>query len=429
MRPRPSRTAEIRALARSDQAAAEVMLETFISGLFGIPVTGLKINRDQYSLNSLNGFFRSGDGDFFFKFHQEEGEELMRGEYYRAEILARAGLPVDQPVHLSALPGEQLLVYRRRTDRRFSDVLLELDHAASPEAIARVAGAEARLNDRLLACATASLHPITPEESAAEPIHRLFHERLIDQPSGRYPGGRLARFYVGRRFAFPAGVSLHWDEISTAAPVINGVEHRRSLGALFDLAHRLYAPEGLATAGGIIAHGDAHNANVWYQPGDPDSLALFDPAFAGDRVPALLAEVKSTFHNVFAHPFWLYDPDIAARHFTAAVRLEAGRLHIDTDWRPNLVREALLQAKARHYWKPWLAHLAEERILPADWEEVIRVGLFLCPTLVMNLNAGEGAERHNPVSSAVGLAVALSAGSAPVAGRDVFTDFFDEVRP
>jgi hypothetical protein len=93
------------------------------------------------------------------------------------------------------------------------------------------------------------------------------------------------------------------------------------------------------------------------------------------------------------------------------------------------VRKALLVTKARHFWKPWLAHLALKDMLPSDWEDVIRIGLFLCPTLVMNLNAGEGAERHYPVSSAIGIAVALAAGSAPMSGRDIFTDFFDSVRP
>ncbi len=430
MNPQSSRTAEIRAVARHDRAGAEALLEAFIAGLFDIAVSNLKINLDQYSLNSLNGFFRSGAQEFFFKFHQEEGEDQMRGEYYRADILARAGLPVDQPVHISTLPGEQLLVYKRRSDPRFSDVLLELDDTGDPTAIARAGAAEADLNDHILSCAIDSLQPVTPEDSANEPIHRLFYERLIDQPGGEYPGGRLARFYVGRRFAFPGGLSLIWADIHDARPIINGVAHGRSLGAMFDLAHSRFAPESLADAGGIVAHGDAHNANVWYERGAAtDRLAFFDPAFAGDKVPSLLAEVKSTFHNIFAHPFWLYDPDIASDRFDATVRLVGNCLHIDTDWAPSAVRKALLETKAQHFWKPWLAHLKRQGLLPDDWEDVIRIGLFLSPTLVMNLNAGEGAERHNPISSAIGLAVALAAGSAPVVGRDMFSDFFDRIRP
>lgn len=422
-----SRTAEIRAVAQQDAPRAEAMLTTLIADLFAIPVEGLRINHDQYSLNSLNGFFSSDGSDFFFKFHQEEGEELMRGEYYRADILSRAGLPVDQPVHISTLPGEQLLVYRRRADPRFSDVLFALDQQPDAVALDRAAQAEAGLNDQILACARTSLSPIKPAQSRAEPIHRLFHERLIDPVSGQYPGGRLADFYVGKRFELP-GAALNWTDLARARPVLNGTEHTRSFGEMFDLAHARYAPERLADAGGIVAHGDAHNANVWYERGGPsDRLSFFDPAFAGDHVPALLAEVKSTFHNIFAHPLWLYDPDLAQTRYTASARFDGTRMAIDTNWTPGPVRERLLSVKIRHFWKPWLAELALRDMLPEDWQDVIRIGLFLSPTLVMNLRAGAG--RHNPTSSAIGLFVALSAGAPPLSGSDIFTEFFAEVAP
>ncbi|WBU61265.1 hypothetical protein [Paracoccus albus] len=424
----PSRTAQIRATAQHDPASAESMLEKLIAELFDIPVSDLRINRDQYSLNSLNGFFDSGDDRFFFKFHQEEGEEAMRGEYYRADILSRAGLPVDQPVHMSTLPGEQVLVYRRRQEPRFSDVLFDLDQLPDPAAMHRAAAAEAELNDRLLYSAIVSLRPISPQGSRAEPIHRLFHERLIDPETGQYPGGRLARFYVGKTFEFPGGVTLDWPAFRDARPVLNGLEYTRSFGEMIDLAHARYAPDQLADAGGIVAHGDAHNANVWYEAGrEADRLAFFDPAFAGDKVPSLLAEVKSTFHNIFAHPFWLYNPELAAERYSAHAAFSGGRLAIETDWSPGPVRKRLLEVKARHYWKGWLAELRRRDMLPEDWEDVIRIGLFLSPTLVMNLRANSA--RHNPTSSAIAMFVALSAGSRPLSGRDIFTDFFDEVAP
>jgi len=392
-----SRTAEIRAVARQDVPRAQTMLETFIADLFDIPVTGLRINQDQYSLNSLNGFFTSGADAFFFKFHQEDGEEEMTGEYYRADILSQAGLPVDQPVHISTLAGEQVLIYRRRSDPRFSDVLFDLDQTPDATATARARAAETELNTRILSVAQKTLHPITPQEAAAEPIHRLFYERLIDLPGGHYPGGRLAKFYVGKQFAFPNDVALHWDQIADAPVRINGLAYEGTLRQAFDTAQ--------------------------------DRLAFFDPAFAGNKVPALLAEVKSTFHNIFAHPFWLYNPDMAAERYQARVTLDDGVLSFDTDWQPGPARRALLEAKAETFWKPWLAHLRDAGLLPQDWEQILRTGLFLSPTLVMNLNAGEGGDRHNPISSAIGLSVALSAASRPVTGEDMFTRFFDAVRP
>ncbi|PLU62454.1 hypothetical protein BMJ22_30085, partial [Sinorhizobium medicae] len=175
-----SRTAEIRKIAKAGDGKAEQLLAELLRDLFRIEASNVAINHDQYSLNSLNGFFETEDGAFFFKFHQEEGEEAMSGEYYRADILARAGLPVDQPLLMSVLPGEQILVYRRRTDPRFSDVLRALDLKDDAAARRRAVEAERRLSEAVLKVYLATLHTVGAREVAAEPIHRLFYERLVD---------------------------------------------------------------------------------------------------------------------------------------------------------------------------------------------------------------------------------------------------------
>jgi hypothetical protein len=421
-----SRTADIRAVAKHDDGRAEPLLVALLADLFQIEAKHVSINRDQYSLNSLNGFFDTTDGAFFFKFHQEEGEEQMSGEYYRADILARAGLPVDQAVYSSTLPGEQILVYRRRTDPRFSDVLRALDLADGPERHAAVA-AEATLSDRVTEVYRQTLHPITPAEAQSEPIHRLFSERLIDPATGAYPGGRLKSFYVGRTFEFP-GATLSWAEQASARFSVNGIAYRDTIGELFDLAHQRLNPVRLADAGGVVAHGDAHNANVWYVDGQGGpSLSFFDPAFAGEHVPSLLAEVKTTFHNVIAHPLWLYDPEEAAKRYATTASYRDGALAIETDWDLTPVRRDLLLVKAERSWRPLLRDLRDRDLLPEDWRQVIRLGLFLCPTLVMNLRAGAG--RHNPVSSAIGFANAVRVGSEPSEGTDFVTEFLDSIEP
>jgi Ser/Thr protein kinase RdoA (MazF antagonist) len=422
-----SRTADIRAAAKHDDGRAEPLLTALLADLFSIEARHVAINRDQYSLNSLNGFFDTTDGAFFFKFHQEEGEEQMSGEYYRADILARAGLPVDQPVYMSTLPGEQILVYRRRTDPRFSDVLRALDLEDEPGRRAAAVAAEATLSDRVTAVYRQTLHPIAPEQSGAEPVHRLFFERLVDPPTGSYPGGRLKSFYVDRTFELP-GVSLSWDQFSRARFAINGKHYRHTIGELFDLAHDRLNPRRLADAGGVVAHGDAHNANVWYSEGQGGpSLSFFDPAFAGEHVPTLLAEVKTTFHNVIAHPLWLYDPEEAAKRYAVTATYANGTLAIDTDWVLSPAREDLLRVKAERAWRPLLQDLQDRNLLPEDWRQVIRLALFLCPTLVMNLRAGAG--RHNPVSSAIGFANAMRVGSEPGSGSDFMTEFFGSIAP
>lgn len=423
----PSRTAHIRALAISDPSSAEQPLAALLDDLFGIEARNVRINLDQYSLNSLNGFFDTADGAFFFKFHQEEGEEAMAGEYYRADILAKAGLPVDQPVHMSVLPGEQILVYRRRNDPRFSDVLRALDLVDDEPRRAMAVAAERGLNVRLRETYLRTLHEVTPAQVAAEPIHRLFHERLVDRNPDRFPGGRLAEFYVGKTFEFP-DVTLDWDEFSKLHLVCNGLRYAHSVADLFIAAEARFRPANLADCGGVTAHGDAHNANVWFTPTeDGAELSFFDPAFAGSNVPALMAEIKATFHNVFAHPFWLYDPDVATELFNASARVEDGLLIVESDWQATLVRRDLLAVKAREVWRPLLAELQNRDLLPADWRTVIRLGLFLCPTLVMNLRAG--ARSHTPVSSLIGFSVAIMVGSPPVEGRDVVTDFLDSIDP
>jgi hypothetical protein len=422
-----SRTAEIRALARHDEASALALLSGLLEDLFGLEASNLAINHDQYSLNSLNGFFDTRDGAFFFKFHQEEGEEDMRGEYYRAEILEKAGLPVDMPVHLSVQPGEQILIYRRRSDLRFSDVLRKLDLAPDEDAEARARAAEAGLNRQLLSVSRRTLHPVTPDEVAREPIHRLFHERLIDPRTGAFPGGRYRNFYVGQRFAFPGAV-LDWAEFSAARFVINGTPYRSSIGELFEAAAESLHPSKLAASGGIVAHGDAHNANVWYEERHSSPrLVFFDPAFAGHHVPSLLAEIKSTFHNILAHPFWLYDPDLAARHFSAHASHADGQLEIRTDWQPSRVRRDLLAVKAEEFWRPWLKELKDRSMLQPDWRRTMRLALFLCPTLVMNLRAGAGG--HNETSSLIGFAMSMMAGSEPETGHDMICDFLDGIDP
>ncbi|WP_210187076.1 hypothetical protein [Kaistia soli] len=414
-------------MAREDDGEARRLIAALIADLFKIPITDVIINRDQYSLNSLNGFLTSAGADYFFKFHQEEGEEAMAGEYYRADILAEAGLPIDLPVYKSVMAGEQILIYRRRTDPRFSDVLRRLDIGLDDAAEDRAIAAETALNGEIFRVFERSLHPITAAESEAEPVHRLFHQRMIDPSTGLAPGGRYRQFYIGQRFRFP-GADLSWDEFSSARICFNGTTYRRSVGALFeDALHRL-DPRHLADAGGVIAHGDAHNANVWYlddalQP----RLMYFDPAFAGENVPALLAEVKATFHNCLAHPFWLYEPAEAERRYQTRANYRDGILSIETDWDLSAVRKRLLHAKAAEVWRPLLALLRTRGLLPGDWRQVIRNALFLCPTLVMNLRAG--AATHNPSSSAIAFGVAVMVGSEPDRGSDLMTAFFDSIDP
>ena len=425
------RTAEIRRLVRTDQQAASKALATLLRDQFQIEARAVTLNNDRYSLNSLNGFFETGQGAFFFKFHQEEGEEQMRGEYYRADLLQREGLPVDMPVMASNTPGEQILIYRRRSDQRFSDVLFALDSApdrTSDAALhARAVAAERDLNTQLVSVAKRTLHTVSADQVHREAIHRLFYERLVDLPGGTYPGGRYRSFYIDQTFELP-GATLSWAELCDATLVLNGQRMRMTLREIFDQAARLLHPGALTNAGGIVAHGDAHNANVWFEDtGEAARLVYFDPAFAGEHVPALLAEVKATFHNVFAHPLWLYDPALAQDAYTAQVRYTGGTLFMETDWQPSALRRDLLTAKAEAYWAPFLEHLRAENLLPGNWKQVLRAALAMCPALVTNLRASPTA--RGPVASAIGLYVTIAMGSEAEDGPTLADDFLASIAP
>jgi len=409
-------TREIRALmAAGDRAGATALLKSLLRDVTGVAVAAATIRADEYSLNSINGFVDLADGQaLFFKFHQEENEESGVAEYYNAEILKEAGYPVDVPVYIERRPGRQILLYRRRADPRLADVCVAIERGAATAIDAESVIALQRRTDAALArVMIASLHRADAAAIAREPIHQLFHHRLHDGDSATL-GGRVGRFYIGQDFAFP-GCALPWETLANAPWRINGRDYPITLDRAFTDALALLSPERLAGHGAVIAHGDAHNANVWLErdaAGAAPRLCLFDPAFAGRHVPALLAEVKATFHNILAHPFWLYDPAEAERRYSARVRLVDGVIEIEHDHALSPLRRAFLESKARLMWRPLLDALRARGWLPDDWERIVRLALFCGPTLVMDLRAG-GSGGHNPTSAAIGLATAITLASAP----------------
>lgn len=420
-----------------DEMTARLSLMRLIGEVTGLGVAQVKINRDAYSLNSLNGIVTLVSGRrMFFKFHAEEDEDSTVTEYYNAELLHDAGYPVDLPEHVSGEPGRQILLYRLRDDPRLFDVARDLDRGDdSGWSIDAVVKAQERLDDLSARRMIDSLHAATAEEIAAEPVHRLFHDRLLPSDAQDHdgaPAGRMTRFYADKPHALGSGddtVELTWHEFRDARWVVNGVEYASTVGELFAGALTRLSPAALGPAA-VIAHGDAHNANVWCEHrGDGElELVQFDPAFAGRHVPALLAEAKTTFHNAFAHPFWLYEPAVASELFTARARYDDGMIVIEHSHGLGTLRERFVASKAARVWRPLLTAMAERGLLAENWREVVRLALFCCPTLVHELRAG-GATRHTPVSAAIGWSIAVAAGSEPVDGSDRFTDLLTSIAP
>ena len=422
---------------RAEAAAAAAQLLTEETGT---RFSDVAINDDRYSLNSVNGTAVDADGRrLFFKFHTEEGEAETVGEYYKAHVLAEAGLPVDLPLKASSTPGRQFLLYAFRNDAKLADVCLRLEtgqqgsapafagaQGLTPFSSDEVVAAQAALDDATLAAALASLAPPTPA-SAGEALHQLFHHRLVTPGEHGRLGGRYAQFYAGRSVPV-AGREVPWEAFADLNWTVNGIGYRRTLRELFEQSRRLLDPHRLAGLPVLVSHGDAHNANVWIrrdEEGRPE-LVLFDPAFAGNTIPALLGEVKATFHNIFAHPLWLYTPDLADKAFRVSAEVADGRIAVTHDWALGELRSRLLALKRDRYWRPLLGRLNETRALPGDWEDTMRSALFCCPTLVMSQLPG-GA--RSPAISLLGLAIAVMCGSEPEDDRsDVVSELFADLR-
>jgi hypothetical protein len=437
---------------RWDDAAS--IVRGLVEDEFELAVRAVTVSQDNYSLNSVNGFLvavvrgaAAAEEEFFFKFHHEEGEEHTLEEFYRGELLKAAGYPVDVPVFASRAVGRQILLYRRRRNRRFADACRALEFGDSVQADSAVT-AQARLDELTCALYLKTFHPSTAAFSAAEPIHQMFHRRLT--------GGRARRFFWGADFQI-AGLRLTADTLRNAQWRINGILYQDSIDTLLTRSLELLHPLRLAGCGAVTAHGDAHNANVWWvdettadtrgAAGDASAsehLTLFDPAFAGEHVPALLAEVKATFHNCLAHPFWLYDPEEAARRYFPRAQLSQGIIDVALDWHSSPLRERFLGAKADRVWRPLLSHMHAQGALGLDWRATLRCALFCCPALVMELRAAQGSSHqargsnhqaggsnHNPISSLIGLAVAVMAGSEPASeqGVDQVTHFLERITP
>ncbi len=414
-------------------AEAGQQVKQFLENDMKVKIRDLQFHQDNYSLNSVRGFIElepqeSAETSLFFKFHQEEGEESTVSEYYRAHLLHDNGFPVDLPVHVSTTPGAQIVLYHRRDWTRLSDASREVEaHGCIAEEMRPLILAEAELNRICDAIYRRTLHKVTAEQVANEPVLQLFIWRLVEDGSLSHPGGRVRRFYENNTFEF-SGLErkLGYAELAGLKWEINGVRYSRTLGESFSESRRFLTPEHLALSAGLSGHGDAHNANVWCAPGDNGmELIYYDPAFAGDNIPALLSEIKTVFHNIFAHPDWLYHPE-DADWLQIEARQENGWLKITHNWQLTPLRNAFLQSKVDLVIVPLLKECARVGMLQSDWRQIMRLALFCCPTLVMNLTPN--ATFHTPRTGLLGFALAIMLAGEPEDGsRDVVTDFLDRI--
>ena len=426
---------EIRELIRNgflEQALQAIKI--LVEEECGFTVDKVQINDDSYSLNSVNGLIIDGTNKrLFFKFHTEEGEAESIDEYYRGNILAKFGFPVDIPLYASQRPGKQFLLYKYREDRRLAEVALDLERGTETSfSASSIISAQEALDKQTLDIAIDSMSKTadTIEKAKTTALHQLFHTRLVDPDDSVVRlGGRYNAFYsIGH-------MSLHnsivpWKTLETKTWIINGVKYRYTLRELFEKSLELLEPARLASMPTIVSHGDAHNANIWVEATESEEpqLVLFDPAFAGDDIPSLLGEIKATFHNIFAHPFWLYSPNLVADNFKVRCWIEDQTVHVEHNWQLGSLRAAFFDSKIYNYWIPLLRSLKSNAWLPDDWQDVMRSALFCCPMLVMNMLPSR---TRSLEASILGLSLSVAAGSPPlksILDKDIFVDMFERIQ-
>lgn len=405
----------VRALRAGDEETARRLVLPVLESLGRGRAGALRFTSDEYSLNSVSGRVRLGDDPVrFFKFHAEEGEGEQVQEYYRAHLLHDAGLPVETPVAVRTTPGEQVVLYEVREEPRMADVCLDLERAQGASSAILpddLEGARRRLDATIGTVAVATLAPPTTA-SADAAIHQLFWHRLTDD-DGTLGGTRFGAWYAGHPL---------WRRIAGKRWRIGDVEYALPLADAVADAALLLRPDVLARGPVVTAHGDDHHGNVWCRRDESGRpyLTLFDPAFAGADVPALLALVKPTYHNALAHPFWLYHPDEVS---PVEVDESDDCVHVTAATRLSPLRQAVLDSVVDEAWTPLLQAMAARRLLPPGWRRTVRLALMLCPLLVTDLLA----PRRSPAAQLVGLMHAAAAASEPVVGTDPLTEALDRL--
>lgn len=375
------------------RSEAEALLLNFIRETFPfLSIKSLELRPQAVSLNSFNGFLLlADDSRLFFKTHVEQDNVI--GEYYNAEMLAQAGYPIIQPLHISTRSGQQLLIYPVVDDSSVFDVARAIERGQADEHTHNaLTQAQSDADKALFRFYEMTLAEQTAQESETAPIHQLFFHRLT--------GGRLERFYGdGTAMLLPTeGEPISLAEIRAATWTINGLHYAESINTIIERSIRLLNP---AQAGlSIIGHGDAHNGNVFFN--EAHGLTYFDPAFAGRHHP-LLDLTKPLFHNVFA--MWMYFPLEERETLDIQLKRSGNIWSVTHNYALNPLRQMFLRSKVEQVLIPVLRLLRDQHSLRPDWRSYLKTALFCCPFLTLDL------KRFPPEISLLGLTMAVQMGA------------------
>lgn len=383
---------DIHRLQRSDVDAANRQLLRFIRDRLKLPfvVQSVELRPGAVSLNSISGVLHTSAGRKFFKTHVEPASVV--GEFYNVTLLADAGYHVLAPVFASTAYGRQFLVYEWFEAPTLFEALRAIETGADSGTRDLLAAVQAS-DDLLVELYTNSLRMIDAETHAKQPVHQLFLHRLA---GARYRDFYSGAFFLPRhRIAFADLAGRKW--------IINGVAYRDTLETSVAKAIAALRFSGARQIAAVAGHGDAHAGNLFYF-GPKQSLAWFDPAFAGTHSP-LLDIIKPLIHDSLLK--WLYFPDEVAAETAINYRLPDGAITVEHDYSPSSLRTALFDSRLTRIVAPMLRRLKASDSLPGNWLAIMQAAAMCCPLLTMNL---ADRNRFSPEVALLGLATAVELG-------------------
>lgn len=393
----------------TDKPQAEKLAAQFIREVFPhLEITAVTLRPQAISLNSFNGFLSLANGQqLFFKTHVEQDGVIQ--EYYNAAMLAKAGYPVIQPLYTSEQAEQQILIYDIVRHPSVFDTARQLEtDGFDPHLFERLTLAQNRSDEQLYTLFEQTLSQEDRRVIITAPVHQLFYHRLT--------GGRLDRFYGAETsITLPHGI-FPLSEVRQKRWIINGSEYDDTLDRLIEQAIRVLDPKELPLYA-ITGHGDAHNGNVFFDQ-EQAVLTYFDPAFAGRHHP-LLDLVKPLFHNVFA--MWMYFPEEETEKLQISLHRHGDVWSIEHNYDLNEIRQMFVDSKVHRTLLPILRRMQHDGILPSDWRQMLKLGLFCCPFLTLDL------KRFPPSISLLGLTMAVQMGAESHKRRSPIDQILDQI--
>lgn len=372
---------DLQILAKTNPKKSAEQIKIFVEEKFSLRVLSLRINKSAVSLNSVNGFLKTPDGEFFFKFHAEENEKNF-DEFYRAEILEGAGFPVLKPLFISKKPGEQFVIYEKISDPTFFEICEKADDQFlrtgkyDENLRMEILSAESRLCEKCSEVFKETIRFAPRTEVSQEPIWQLFSHRLFGDNC------RLEKFYFEKDVLFPNGQKMKFEDFSQLKWKINGKRYNENLSEIIALAQKYLNPNANKEWVVCTAHGDDHNGNKFFVDKD---LIYFDPVFSGNAIPLLLAPAKTTFHDVFAHPFWFYSSERIFEKLKITIEISQNEISVSHNFLIEEVapiRAEILNIKAEKLWRPIFEKISSKD--KAKAHDFVRKALFSCGFLCLD---------------------------------------------